>query len=388
MKLRGLLIIMCLAISMIPIGIIGGFQSFEFFTLFLIALIIAVTFIVSFIMSHFITRPLEKLTKNIDKISKGNLDVALEKSEIYEINHLTQSLNRVMTSLKLAINKVGVKKGEIFEETIKAKEEAEERYQDLLKNIDDWAWETDAKGKYVLCSEKIADALGYTPNEVIGKTIFELMPLEEAKKAKAVFTERCKKQEPIHQLENYYTHKDGHKVCIYTNAVPIFDKNGNFSGYRGIQRDITTNKQSQQTIEELIIKNKKLKEMRETKGDLIYKENHKNQNNTIKNIESENEFDLYFIFNEKAEIVDCNELMLDHLGYAKKEILKLSIKDIDALETEESIKKKIKEIKNQGTINVKTIHKRKDGSSVFVKEKIQYLKDKNIFKCIIKEEIK
>ncbi|MCK5112669.1 MAG: HAMP domain-containing protein, partial [Thermoplasmatales archaeon] len=107
MRLRALLIIMCLAISMIPVAIIGGFQGFEIATAFL-GFIIVVTFFVSLIMSYFISRPLEKLTKNINEISKGNLDVKMEKSEIFEINNLTTSLNRVMTSLKLAIHKVGV----------------------------------------------------------------------------------------------------------------------------------------------------------------------------------------------------------------------------------------------------------------------------------------
>ena len=45
------------------------------------------------------------------------------------------SLDRVMTSLKLAIHKVGLKKEEIFEEVIKAKQEAEANYEILLQNI-------------------------------------------------------------------------------------------------------------------------------------------------------------------------------------------------------------------------------------------------------------
>ncbi|MCK4415735.1 MAG: HAMP domain-containing protein [Thermoplasmatales archaeon] len=147
MRLRALLIAMCLAISMIPVAIIGGFQGFQIATAFL-GIIIVVTFFVSLFISYFITLPLEKLTKNIDEISKGNLDVKMEKSEIFEINNLTDSLNRVMTSLKLAIHKVGVKKGEIFEETVKEKQEMKSKYETVLKIIDEWVWEVDEKGIY------------------------------------------------------------------------------------------------------------------------------------------------------------------------------------------------------------------------------------------------
>ena len=109
---------MCLAISMIPIGIIGAINGFESTSYVLIGLILIVTFFVSIFISYFITRPLEKLTNNIDSISKGKLDVNLESSEIYEINNLTSSLDRIMASLKLAVVKVGVKKDEIFENAV------------------------------------------------------------------------------------------------------------------------------------------------------------------------------------------------------------------------------------------------------------------------------
>ncbi len=108
MRLRWLLTIMCLVISLIPIAMIIGFEGIEIVTLFL-GLILIITLAVAFAISYIISMPLVKLTKNIDEISKGNLDVELEKSEIYEINNLTNSLDRVMASLKLAINKVGVR---------------------------------------------------------------------------------------------------------------------------------------------------------------------------------------------------------------------------------------------------------------------------------------
>ena len=114
---------MFLTVSVIPIGIIGGIQGFQSASLMLIGLIVMVTFIVSLIMAYLLTRPLERLTGKIDAISKGKLDVKLENSEIYEINKLTASLDRVMASLKLAVHKVGLKRGEI-EETVKERTSA------------------------------------------------------------------------------------------------------------------------------------------------------------------------------------------------------------------------------------------------------------------------
>ena len=78
MRLRALLIIMSLTISLIPIALIGGFQGFEIATVSL-AIIVGVILIVSFMMSSLITRPIKKLTKNIEIIAKEILMSVLKK---------------------------------------------------------------------------------------------------------------------------------------------------------------------------------------------------------------------------------------------------------------------------------------------------------------------
>jgi PAS domain S-box-containing protein len=383
---------MSIAVSSIPIGIIGGSQGFRYLSLFFIALIFLVTFFVSFVISYIVTHPLEKLTGNINEISKGKLDVTLSSSEIYEINNLTDSLNRVMASLKLAIHKVGVKKGEIFEDAVKEKEAAEQRQDELFDSIKGWAWETDAKGVYKFCSRNILNFLGYIPEEIIGKNIFDFIFLEDQNKSKQVFNEAAKKKQPIENLENWNIHKNGTRICILTNAIPFFDDNGNLLGYRGVDTDISPEKEYEIKIKQL---NSDISLLKSEINDLI-NEREKFKQNKVMDIPSEitkinetwseHEFDMVFIFDEKANILDCNENMYQKLGYTKSEMLSLNLADIDALESLEKIKKKIIKAKEIGSITFKTIHKRKDGSAVMVRENLQYLLDKNKFKGIVRED--
>ena len=93
-----------------------------------------------------------------------------------------------------------------------------------------------------------------------------------------------------------------------------------------------------------------------------------------------------FLFDEKANIVDCSENIDKKLGYKKDEILLLNLADFDLIEDKDGIEKKIKQIKKQGIVRLKTIHKRKNGSSVLVTEDIRYLKDRHIFQCTVKED--
>jgi PAS domain S-box-containing protein len=395
MRLRTLLIIMFLTVSFIPIGIIGGIQGFQSTSLILIGLIVVVTFAVSLIIAYLLTRPLERLTGKIDAISKGKLDVKLENSEIYEINKLTTSLDRVMASLKLAIHKVGLKKGEV-EETAKEKTFAVEKYRDLLDNITGWAWEVDDKMAFTFCSNNVSEVLGYTSKEIIGKKLFDFTSPEEAKKVKATFSQASDQKAPIKNLEIWIFRKDGDKICIVMNGVPFFDDEGMLIGYRGIDINITGQKQSEEKTQKL---ETELTNLRNQITDLLnerknsktkMKGKRKPKKTTLsKNLEekwSEHEFDSVFIFDEHANILDCNENMYKKLGYTKGEMLSLNVADFDALETKDDILDKINNVKKAGSLSFKTIHKRKDGSAVLVYENMLYLKDKNMFKCIVRQD--
>jgi len=69
-----------------------------------VALLLSV--ILDLFISSSISKPLKKLTDTVEEVSKGRLDVQIEKSNIYEINKLAEALDRVMTTMKRAIKRV------------------------------------------------------------------------------------------------------------------------------------------------------------------------------------------------------------------------------------------------------------------------------------------
>jgi len=93
-----------------------------------------------------------------------------------------------------------------------------------------------------------------------------------------------------------------------------------------------------------------------------------------------------FLCDEHANIIDCTTDIQQKLGYSKEEILKLTIADVAILETLEEIRSILETIKKQGCIEIKTIHRKKDGTSLLVQEHVQYLKERNRFLCLVKAE--
>jgi PAS domain S-box-containing protein len=130
----------------------------------------------------------------------------------------------------------------------KALQESEKRFRDIAFSTSDWIWEVDHQGRYTHCSERVQDILGYTPGEVIGKTPFDFMPPDEVARASVIFQENFEKQQPIVDLENWNVNREGQMVCLLTNGVPVFSEDGALAGYRGVDKNITERKKSEEAL--------------------------------------------------------------------------------------------------------------------------------------------
>lgn len=130
--------------------------------------------------------------------------------------------------------------------------QSEERFRGLVETLNDWIWECDRDGTFTYVSPQVETILGYTAAEIIGKTAFDLMPVEEAQKVGHIFAEKVAKGEAIEQVESINLHRDGHTVVMETSGVPIFDSEGNLKGYRGIARDISDRKRQELALRSIV----------------------------------------------------------------------------------------------------------------------------------------
>ncbi|MBU2513486.1 PAS domain S-box protein [bacterium] len=153
---------------------------------------------------------------------------------------------RVTLKLALYASTVDTKR-RMAEEKLK---QSQQKYHDLVLCSSDWVWEVDHNSRYTYASTKIEDLLGYRPGEILGKTPFDLMPPDEADRVFKAFQEIAAQKKPIVDLENWNLTKTGKKICLQTNASPILDNKGNLIGYRGLDKNVTERKQSEEALKE------------------------------------------------------------------------------------------------------------------------------------------
>lgn len=125
------------------------------------------------------------------------------------------------------------------ERRTKSLRESEERFRNLVEQTSDWVWEINSDFIYTYVNPKVYDILGYEPDEILGKSLFEFMPPEEAIQVAGVLQAIAKLKNPFSNFKNTNVHKSGQRIVLETSGVPTFSKDKEFLGYRGISRNIT-----------------------------------------------------------------------------------------------------------------------------------------------------
>ncbi len=126
--------------------------------------------------------------------------------------------------------------------------ESEEKFRGLVEHVNDLVWEIDADSVYTYASPRARDLLGYEPADLLGTTPFDYMASEEAERVRSLFNPILNAREEFSLLVNTLIRKDGCTVTVETSGMPIYDSQGNFKGYHGIDRDISERKRAEEVL--------------------------------------------------------------------------------------------------------------------------------------------
>jgi PAS domain S-box-containing protein len=127
---------------------------------------------------------------------------------------------------------------------------SEARFRALTKLSADWFWEQDEHLRFVnLSSGDEWPASLPPPANVLGRKRWEIAGLEtddwEAHRA------QLERREPFRELEIRRRAADGSVLYVQVSGSPVFDDRGNFTGYRGVTRDVTAARRAQDEIARL-----------------------------------------------------------------------------------------------------------------------------------------
>jgi PAS domain S-box-containing protein len=121
--------------------------------------------------------------------------------------------------------------------------ESQAQLEALLDNIPYFAWLKDDKGKFIMVNQPFASHYGTTRNYLVGKSDYEILPPESAKKFEVTDHEviHSKSRKLFQEVEE----ENGELKWSETFKTPILNDHDEVIGIAGIARDITNRKKSE-----------------------------------------------------------------------------------------------------------------------------------------------
>ncbi|NMB79260.1 MAG: PAS domain S-box protein [Methanomicrobiales archaeon] len=145
--------------------------------------------------------------------------------------------------------------------------ESEEKFRSLVETSPDMIWEIDPAGNFRYISPRIRDIMGYTPDEVIGKSITSLLPREIHAVALGEMARHFQSDLPINTLEIPARHKNGQDIIVEIRSARLQDATGTVAGFRGVTSDVTARRKAENALRE---SEEKYRSIVETSPDIIW----------------------------------------------------------------------------------------------------------------------
>jgi diguanylate cyclase (GGDEF)-like protein/PAS domain S-box-containing protein len=127
----------------------------------------------------------------------------------------------------------------------------EHMLQDIVATSQDWIWQVDAAGRFTFSSPAVADILGYTPTELLGRHFEFLLPEEDRSHPEARLPGADQAHAALSGSIGPWRHRDGQIRWLERNAIAVRGPAGELAGYRGSDRDVTLRREQETRIRRL-----------------------------------------------------------------------------------------------------------------------------------------
>lgn len=124
--------------------------------------------------------------------------------------------------------------------------ESQQQYKSLFEYNTEIVFITDLQGTITKVNPQFKAVTGYSPDETLGKSIGEIIPVPYKINALRNFTAILEDKQPK-TCEFDFTHKRGNKLTIQCTALPVI-VNGQIAGIIGYGKDVTKLRQAEERL--------------------------------------------------------------------------------------------------------------------------------------------
>ena len=226
-------------------------------------------------------------------------------------------------------------------------------------------WEIDLTGKFRYVSPTVTTIVGYTPEELDGTSMIDLIPEQDRSFVMRELSKYFSGEGTFAPLEVNALHRDGRHLKIEIRSSRVTGADGTLQGFRGVARDITERTETEAALRE---------------SEMLFRHVFNNANDGMSLVERARDGPgKYLLVNDKA---------VRMLGYSKEEFARMSPRDIVPADIAKKFMPEIREkLGRDGHATFESGNRRKDGSILPVEVSISGFryKDKEVDLSIIRD---
>ncbi len=124
--------------------------------------------------------------------------------------------------------------------------ESEEQYRRIIETANEGVWTIDSDDVTAYVNDRMAELLGYEPEEMIGRPLYDFM--DDAAREEAAKNVERRKAGVAEQHEFRLRRRDGSSIWTYMSTSPLTDDAGRYVGALAMVTDITTLKEIEESL--------------------------------------------------------------------------------------------------------------------------------------------
>lgn len=127
---------------------------------------------------------------------------------------------------------------------------SETKFRTIIETTPDVIWDLTIDGIFTYVSSRSNDILGYSPEELIGTSIIDLLPWKSGEEGKNDLIDKMLREYGHFSIDIPFLHKDGKEIIINIRSTHLVDGKGYRIGFRCVVRDVTERIRSMKALSE------------------------------------------------------------------------------------------------------------------------------------------
>ena len=128
----------------------------------------------------------------------------------------------------------------------KALRQSEEKYRKLVDTMNEGLGVQDENGRVTYINDRFCELLGYSRDEIVGRTIYDFLDKAGREIVKDQIARRKNGEKGVYEVP--WIKKDGQKLYTVVSPEPILDASGQYKGSFAVLTDITERKKAEETV--------------------------------------------------------------------------------------------------------------------------------------------